>query len=297
MATETAETAEPVEIHEKGVVARLSGRRPHGLALLRTEPHAARRPLHPGVLLVVAIFGAVDRAGGPDGDRRSTPADPAPPSLHPFHPLGTDENGADMLSLLVLGTRISLTVGFAAALVSAVIGGVRRHRRRATTAAALDKVLTAIDDWFLVIPFLPLAIVLVSLLGRARRHLAGRQARDHHLRDRDNRLGRHLPHHPQPGAVGEGAHVRGALPGARRQPPLDPAQADPAQRAAADLRQHRADRGALDPVRVDALVPRAWATSASRRGARCWIRPTNPAPCRVAPGGTSSRPGSASAPW
>ena len=28
----------------------------------------------------------------------------------------------------------------------------------------LDNVLTAIDDWFLVIPFLPLAIVLVSLL-------------------------------------------------------------------------------------------------------------------------------------
>ena len=30
---------------------------------------------------------------------------------------------------------------------------------------ALDKGLTALDDWFLVIPFLPLAIVLVSLLG------------------------------------------------------------------------------------------------------------------------------------
>ena len=28
----------------------------------------------------------------------------------------------------------------------------------------IDNVLTGVDDWFLVIPFLPLAIVLVSLL-------------------------------------------------------------------------------------------------------------------------------------
>ena len=53
------------------------------------------------------------------------------------------------------------------------LGGARlgRDRRRssasrpASSAVGSTTVLTAIDDWFLVIPFLPLAIVLVSLLG------------------------------------------------------------------------------------------------------------------------------------
>ncbi len=86
----------------------------------------------------------------------------APPSTE--HWLGTDDNGRDVLSLLILGTRISMVVGFAAALVSAVIGamiGISAGYFGGWT----ERILTAIDDWFLVIPFLPLAIVLATLLG------------------------------------------------------------------------------------------------------------------------------------
>jgi peptide/nickel transport system permease protein len=78
--------------------------------------------------------------------------------------LGTDDNGRDVLSQLILGTRISMLVGFAAAVVSAVIGstiGISAGYFGGWT----DRILTAIDDWFLVIPFLPLAIVLATLLG------------------------------------------------------------------------------------------------------------------------------------
>ncbi len=88
----------------------------------------------------------------------------APPSLHPLHPLGTDESGRDMYSLLLYGSRVSLTVGVAAALVSSVIGGFIGIIA-GFSGGWIDRILTAIDDWFLVIPFLPLAIVLVSLLG------------------------------------------------------------------------------------------------------------------------------------
>ncbi len=86
----------------------------------------------------------------------------APPSSE--HWLGTDDNGRDVLSELIYGTRISMLVGFSAAIMSAVIGsliGISAGFFGGWT----DRILTAIDDWFLVIPFLPLAIVLATLLG------------------------------------------------------------------------------------------------------------------------------------
>ena len=90
------------------------------------------------------------------------------------HLLGTDDSGQDVLSKLILGSRISLLVGFAAALVSSVIGSVV-----GITAGYfggwIDRILTAIDDWFLVIPFLPLAVVLAALLGKQAKSWPGGQ--------------------------------------------------------------------------------------------------------------------------
>ena len=88
----------------------------------------------------------------------------APPSSE--HWLGTDDNGRDVLSLLILGTRISMVVGFAAAIVSAVIGSIVGISA-GYFGGWTERILTVIDDWFLVIPFLPLAIVLATLLGDA----------------------------------------------------------------------------------------------------------------------------------
>ena len=45
----------------------------------------------------------------------------APPSS--AHWLGTDDGGVDMLSLIIAGSRVSLGVGFLAALVAILIGG------------------------------------------------------------------------------------------------------------------------------------------------------------------------------
>lgn len=78
--------------------------------------------------------------------------------------LGTDENGRDVLSELLLGTRASLLVGFTAALVSSVIGtlvGVTAGYFGGWT----DRVLTLIDDWFLAMPFVPVAVLAATLLG------------------------------------------------------------------------------------------------------------------------------------
>src|SRR5206468_4920159 len=66
----------------------------------------------------------------------------------------------------IFGARVSLLVGFLATLLSIVIGAVvgivAGYFGRWTDAA-----LMRVTDWFLVIPFLPLAIVLASLLGRS----------------------------------------------------------------------------------------------------------------------------------
>ena len=45
------------------------------------------------------------------------------PSLR--HPLGTDNNGMDMLTRLMFGGRVSLMVGFVAVFLELVIGGLR----------------------------------------------------------------------------------------------------------------------------------------------------------------------------
>ncbi len=88
----------------------------------------------------------------------------APPA--PGFPLGTDEAGRSILDLVIQGSQISLLVGLLATIISMVIGSVI-----GITAGHyggwLGAILMRLVDWFLVIPFLPLAIVLASLLGRS----------------------------------------------------------------------------------------------------------------------------------
>jgi peptide/nickel transport system permease protein len=87
-----------------------------------------------------------------------------PPS--PGYPLGTDDSGRSVLALVCWGARISLVVGLAATLLSMVIGttiGICSGHYRGWFGGALDRV----TDWFLVIPYLPLAIVLATILGRS----------------------------------------------------------------------------------------------------------------------------------
>ena len=86
------------------------------------------------------------------------------------HPLGLDDGGIDMVTLLMWGARISLVVGFAATFVSMVIGG-------AVGVAAgyfggkVDTILMRITDYFLVIPDVPLMIVVAAIWGPSLFHI------------------------------------------------------------------------------------------------------------------------------
>ncbi|CAN5837718.1 dipeptide/oligopeptide/nickel ABC transporter permease/ATP-binding protein [soil metagenome] len=80
------------------------------------------------------------------------------------HPLGTDDGGKDVLAALIFGARVSLLVGFTAALISLVIGaGV--GLLAGYFGGRLGGALMRLTDFFLVIPDLALMIVLVAILG------------------------------------------------------------------------------------------------------------------------------------
>lgn len=87
-----------------------------------------------------------------------------------FPPLGTDNLGRSIWTQFVWGARVSLLVGLAATLIAIVIGsvvGILSGYYRGIGSAILGRV----TEWFLVIPFLPLAIVLAAILGPSVRNI------------------------------------------------------------------------------------------------------------------------------
>ena len=85
----------------------------------------------------------------------------ASPAVHP--PLGTDDAGHDVWTLLVYGARISLMVGFFAGFLSMAIGSTL-GTLAGFYGGKLDTLLMRTTDVFLVIPDLPLTIILIAVI-------------------------------------------------------------------------------------------------------------------------------------
>lgn len=79
---------------------------------------------------------------------------------------GTDNLGRSVYTMTIWGARISLTVGLAATLISMVIGSLIGIAA-GYYGGWLETGLMRLTDWFLVLPWLALAIVLASVLGRS----------------------------------------------------------------------------------------------------------------------------------
>ncbi len=141
------------------------------------------------------------------------------------HWLGLDDGGFDMLSLMMFGARVSLIVGFSAALVAMLIGGAVGILA-GYFGGRIDTLLMRITDYFLAIPDVPLMIVVAAVWGRSLRniiliigdhlldeHGAGRaragqerpRARLHPAHARDRRVEHAADHAPRAAAGGAAA--------------------------------------------------------------------------------------------
>ena len=138
-------------------------------AARRTARRRSRLPilfgLAGGTIVGVLVFGAVLAP-------LLAPYDPTERVGRPFlppsseHVLGTNDVGQDLLSELIFGARVSLSVGIVAAAVALLIGTTV-----GVVAGYYPKRLGAVMmrgvDVILILPFLPLLIVLAAYLGRS----------------------------------------------------------------------------------------------------------------------------------
>ncbi|MEZ4640296.1 MAG: ABC transporter permease [Caldilineaceae bacterium] len=86
------------------------------------------------------------------------------------HLLGTNDIGQDILSELIFGARVSLTVGLVAALLAISIGTVAGVVA-GYFGGVVDALIMRVVDVVLVIPFLPLMILLAAFAGPSFRNL------------------------------------------------------------------------------------------------------------------------------
>ena len=160
-------TTPPTALDEQAAVADLAGLPPRGgpLGFLRSD--VLRRPAMIVGLAILAFFVFLAIFGPwiePYDPNTQTGAVYEPPSS--AHWLGTDDAGADMLSLVIEGARVSMIVGFAAALVAMLIGGTI-GLWSGFYGGKSDTVLMRITDYVLVIPDIPLMIIVAALFGRS----------------------------------------------------------------------------------------------------------------------------------
>ena len=89
----------------------------------------------------------------------------APPTRAGWHLFGTDELGRDLLVRTLIGGRISLAVGLLATLVSVTIGVVW-GAVAGFAGGRVDSVMMRIVDMAYAVPYLLIAILVVTVFGR-----------------------------------------------------------------------------------------------------------------------------------
>ncbi|MEM1610129.1 MAG: ABC transporter permease [Sulfolobales archaeon] len=116
------------------------------------------------IIIVISLLGLLALLGP-----LIAPYDPFQPSSTPYqgiswhHPLGTDGLGRDILSQLLIGSRITLAISLASSALSLVIGlivGLASSFR-----SIVSQAISAVIDSFIVIPPLLIMIFIASISG------------------------------------------------------------------------------------------------------------------------------------
>ena len=117
------------------------------------------------ILAFIAVFGSWMAPYHPDADDFGLLQ---PPSLQ--HPMGSDSFGRDLLSRLLVGTRVSFFVGFLAAAVALIVGGmlglVAGYYGR-----WVDSIISRCVDLLWAFPVIILAVALVAIFGAGFRNV------------------------------------------------------------------------------------------------------------------------------
>ena len=89
-----------------------------------------------------------------------------PPTLKNWHFFGTDESGRDLLVRSLIGGRISLMVGMLATLASVALG-IAWGATAGFLGGKVDAFMMRVVDMMYAVPYLLIAILMVTILGRA----------------------------------------------------------------------------------------------------------------------------------
>jgi oligopeptide transport system permease protein len=89
-----------------------------------------------------------------------------PPTLKNAHFFGTDESGRDLLVRSLVGGRVSLMVGFLATLSAVTLGSVW-GATAGFLGGKVDAFMMRVVDMMYAVPYLLIAILMVTILGRA----------------------------------------------------------------------------------------------------------------------------------
>jgi peptide/nickel transport system permease protein len=129
------------------------------LAQLKRHPSGLVAGAFILLLLVLALAAGLFPGLDPHGMSNESMQ---PPSAQ--HLLGSDELGRSVLAGVVHGTRVSLTVGFFAALVATLIG-ILVGAAAGFYGGWLDTAVMRVSEFFQVIPSFILAAVIVAMTG------------------------------------------------------------------------------------------------------------------------------------
>jgi peptide/nickel transport system permease protein len=113
-----------------------------------------------GLIVVVSLLAPLFGWGNPD--RQNLSAALLPPSLD--HPFGTDDLGRDLLSRVLAGTKVDLTVAIVTTYVPLVVG-VLVGAVAGYFGGWIDSVIMRLTDIVMAFPFMVLVLAMIAVFG------------------------------------------------------------------------------------------------------------------------------------